>query len=257
MRKVIIFLTIFIVIFSSCSTKNQLVYLKDSDKYLYDKVNFSSSFNTIEVGDILKIDIQTVVPEAAIPYNDLVQKQISSMNLDVLKLQGFLVNDSMTINYPILGNINVNQLSLSELENKIKYLLINGNHLNNPTVKIRRLNSKFTVLGEVRNPGTFSFYEEKLNLFQALGYAGDLTIEGKRNGVLLIREKNGVRSVNKISLTEFDILKKPYYHIKNNDIIIVEPNFSKVKSAGFIGSPQSISSIASLLLSITLLIINN
>ena len=179
------------------------------------------------------------------------------MNLDVLKLQGFLVNDSMTINYPILGNINVNQLSLSELENKIKYLLINGNHLNNPTVKIRRLNSKFTVLGEVRNPGTFSFYEEKLNLFQALGYAGDLTIEGKRNGVLLIREKNGVRSVNKISLTEFDILKKPYYHIKNNDIIIVEPNFSKVKSAGFIGSPQSISSIASLLLSITLLIINN
>ena len=111
------------------------------------------------------------------------------MNLDVLKLQGFLVNDSMKINYPILGNINVNQLSLNELENKIKYLLINGNHLNNPTVKIRRLNSKFTVLGEVRNPGTFSFYEEKLNLFQALGYAGDLIIEGKRNGVLLIRKK--------------------------------------------------------------------
>ena len=161
------------------------------------------------------------------------------------------------INYPVLGKISVEGLSENQLESKITQLLLDGNHLTNPTVKVRRVNSKFTVLGEVRSPGTYSYYDKNLNIFQALGYAGDLTIDGKRKDIRLIREENGNREIYKIELTEAELLNRPIFYIKNNDVLIVNPSFSKVKSAGFIGSPASVASIASLLLSITLLLTNN
>jgi polysaccharide export outer membrane protein len=249
---------LFAIILSSCATKSQLVYLKDSSKQnTYSKVDFSALKNTIEVGDILKIDVQTIVPEAAIPYNKITTNNTSSQNLDVLKLEGYLVDDSKMINYPVLGKIGVDGLNENDLESKITQLLLEGNHLTNPTVKVRRVNSKFTVLGEVAKPGTYSYYDQHLNLFQALGYAGDLTIDGKRKDIKLIREENGTREVYTIELTKAELLNSSTYFIKNNDVIIVNPSFSKVKSAGFIGSPASVASIASLLLSITLLITNN
>ena len=247
------FLSCFIL--ASCSTKSQLVYLKGSKENNFNKVNYSPSKIKIEIGDILKIDVQTIVPEAALAYNNSANK-INTQSLEILKLEGFLVNESMTINYPVLGKISVQNLSLAQLELKITQLLLDGGHLTNHTVKVKRINSKFTVLGEVTQPGTFTYFDEKLNLFQALGYAGDLTIEGKRKDVTIIREENGLSKIYKIDLTKSNFIHEPYYQIKNNDVIIINPNFSKVKSAGFIGSSSSIASISSLLLSITLLIIN-
>jgi polysaccharide biosynthesis/export protein len=246
------------IILASCSTKNQLIYLKDFDKQnTYSKTDYSVLNNNIEVGDILKIDVQTIVPEAAIPYNKISTRQTQSQNLDLLKLEGYLVDDFKMINYPVLGKISVEGLSENQLESKITQLLLDGNHLTNPTVKVRRVNSKFTVIGEVRIPGTYSYFDKNLNIFQALGFAGDLTIDGKRKDITLIREENGNREVYKIELTKAELLNRPIYYIKNNDVLIVNPSFSKVKSAGFIGSPASVASIASLLLSITLLITNN
>ncbi len=245
------------IILASCSTKSQLIYLKDSNKFVNQKINLSYLENEIAVGDILKIEVKSLVSEAVIPYNKIERIQNLSQNLQLLQLEGYLVSNLNRINFPVLGSISTKGLNLHELENKITELLLNENHLINPTVNIRRLNSKFTVLGEVKNPGTFSYIDEKLNLFQALGYAGDLTIDGKRKDLTLIREVNGERKVFKIELTKSNLLNKSIYQIMNNDVIIVNPSFNKVKSAGFIGSPSSIASMASLLLSITLLITNN
>jgi polysaccharide export outer membrane protein len=246
------------LLFGACSTKNQLIYLKDSNKYdTYSKIDPSLHKNLIEPGDILKIDIHTLVPEAALPYNNLYINQSSSYSVDILKLEGYRVDNFSMITFPILGKISVEGLSENDIESKITNLLLDGNHLTNPTVSVRRLNSKFTVLGEVKNPGTYSYFDQNLNIFQALGYAGDLTIDGKRKEIKLIREENGVREIYNVELTQTELLNRPIYYIRNNDIIIVNPSFSKVKSAGFIGSPTSVASIASLLLSITLLITNN
>ena len=255
--KYLSFAILAIIILASCSTKSQLIYLKDSNKFVNQKINLSYLENEIAVGDILKIEVKSLVSEAVIPYNKIERTQNLSQNLQLLQLEGYLVSNLNRINFPVLGSISTKGLNLHELENKITELLLNENHLINPTVNIRRLNSKFTVLGEVKNPGTFSYIDEKLNLFQALGYAGDLTIDGKRKDLTLIREVNGERKVFKIELTKSDLLNKSIYQIMNNDVIIVNPSFNKVKSAGFIGSPSSIASMASLLLSITLLIINN
>ena len=171
-------------------------------------------------------------------------------------IDGYKVEKDSTINYPLLGRINVVGFTINELAFKLKQMLIDSGQLTNPFVKVNKVNSKYTVLGEVKNPGTYFNYENQLNIFQALGFAGDLLITAKRKNVKLIRQENGLRKTYKFTLNNSEIFDKPYYYIKSNDVIIIEPNFSKIKSAGFIGSPSSIASISSLLLSITLLLIN-
>ncbi len=249
------YLILFIIILiSSCSSKKQLIYLNDTPTQ-----NFIKSKNNLEYkinkGDILKIDIYTVVPEASQPYNNFQNNNLT--NSELLPLEGYTVDSDFKINFPILGGINVENLTEATLAKKIRSLLISEGHLEDPHVIVKLVNSKFTVLGEVSKPGTYVHFNKNLNIFQALGYAGDLLITAKRKNITLIREENGLKKTFKLSLTKGELLNKPYYYIKNNDVIIVEPNFNKIKSAGFIGSPESIASIASLLLSITLLIINN
>ncbi len=242
-------------LFFSCSHKNQLTYVDNIKVSDISKVHFTIN-NLIEIGDVLKIDVRTVVEEVSSPYNNL---SILNQNKDAnqLILDGYKVAKDSTIKYPFLGNIIVVGLTTNELAIKLRNMFISDGQLTNPYIRINKVNSKFTVLGEVKNPGTYFNYENQLNIFQALGFAGDLLISGKRKNVKLIRQENGLRKTYKFSLNKTEIFDKPYYYIKSNDVIIIEPNYSKIKSAGFIGSPASIASISSLVLSITLLLINN
>lgn len=242
-------------LFYSCSFKNQLTYINNQKEGSVSKINYSKK-KYIEIGDILKIDVKTAVSEVSIPYNNI-DKFNSTHNPNKYILDGYKVEKDSTINYPVLGEITVVGLTTNELAIKLRNMLINDGQLTNPYIKINKVNSKFTVLGEVRSPGTYFNYENQLNIFQALGLAGDLLITAKRKNVKLIRQENGLRKTYEFSLNTSEIFDKPYYYIKSNDVIIIEPNYSKIKSAGFIGSPASIASISSLVLSITLLLINN
>tara|TARA_B100001175_G_C19410846_1_gene591040 strand:+ start:53 stop:820 length:768 start_codon:yes stop_codon:yes gene_type:complete len=239
----------------ACSFKNQLTYVNNGKENNVSKINFSKK-NYIEIGDVLKIDVKTALSEVSAPYNNIGNLS-SAFNTNKLILDGYEVEKDSTINYPVLGKITVVGLTTNELTTKLQYMLINEGQLTNPHVKINKVNSKFTVLGEVKYPGTYFNYENQLNIFQALGLAGDLLISAKRKNIKLIRQENGLRKTYEFSLNKREIFDKPYYYIKSNDVIIIEPNFSKIKSAGFIGSPASIASISSLVLSITLLLINN
>lgn len=243
-------------IFFSCSSKKEILYLQKSSNLKNWSVNKYDKLQAfVQVGDILKIDVLSVNKEVALVYNELTNKNLHS--IDLMKINGYLVDNNGNIDFPVLGDIKVSDLDVDSISILITSMLKDDNHLISPVVNVRRLNSKFTVLGEVNNPGTFSYYDDKLNIFQALGYANDLSIYAKRNDVKIIREYNGVIKTNEINLTDANILKSEFYYIRNNDIIIINPSFNKVKSAGFIGSPSSIASLASLILSITLIIINN
>ncbi len=254
MRNSLLFLLITTLLFS-CSYKKQLLYIDNIKVGDLHKIN-NNNISYINIGDILKISIKTSVAEVSEPFNN-VDKYKQSQGLDMMILDGYIVEKDSTINYPVLGKIKVVGFKIDELVSELRRLLIESGNLTNPYVKVNKLNFKFTVLGEVQIPGTYSFYDNELNIFQALGYAGDLLITAKRKKVKLIRQENGLRKVYKFSLNNSEIFDKPYYFIKSNDIIIIEPNFSKIKSAGFIGSPASITSLTSLFLSITLLLINN
>lgn len=241
-------------LFFSCSNTSQLTYINNIKEGDISKINLSIN-NFIEIGDVLKIDVRTVVAEMSAPYNDV--NTLNANDVNRLILEGYRVAKDSTINYPFLGKIIVVGLTTNEIATKLRNLFISNGQLTNPQIKVNKVNSKFTVLGEVKTPGTYFNYENQLTIFQALGFAGDLLITAKRKNIKLIRQENGLRKTYKFSIKDSQIFDKPYYYIKSNDIIIIEPNYSKVKSAGFIGSPASIASLSSLVLSITLLLINN
>ena len=249
------FFIVGLFLLSACSSKRNITYLNGVHEYANTDISKQKVPYTIQVDDVLRIEIHSMVPEAAIVYNRTPQNTNTSTNLNLLQLEGYLVSSDYSINFPVLGTLDVKGSTL-ELEKKITKLLLEGGHLVSPTVSVRLLNSKFTVLGEVSKAGTYTFLDRNLTLLQALGYAGDLTIDGERKDITLIREINGIRSARQLDITSKDILDNSAYYIRNNDVIIVNPNYNRIKSAGFIGSPQSIASISSILLSITLLIIN-
>ncbi|MDT0559373.1 polysaccharide biosynthesis/export family protein [Ichthyenterobacterium sp. W332] len=240
------------VIFSSCASKKEVLYFQDAKEKGALTVSYKSP--TIQPNDILDIKIETLVPEVAIPYNKGANSQIQTASIDLLMLNGYLVSTENTINFPVLGEISVKGITTKALESKIKKLLEEGKHLINPGVYIRILNAKVTILGEVNAPGTYNFTEQNINILQALGYANDLTINGVRDDVMIIREVDGIRTISHLDLTSAELLNNPYYTIQPNDIIYVNQNNPKVKTAGFVGNVGTVLTIASLALSVTILL---
>lgn len=246
-------LTLFtLILLQSCSSKKNILYLQDIDIASPIELNFEAP--TIQANDILKINVATLEASAAIPYNKFTDSGSSVSNLELMRLEGYEVSETLTIEFPQLGTLSVLNKTPIQLAKTIKQRLESEGHLINPSVNIRLLNAKFTVLGEVAHPGTFSFTESKLNLFQAIGLAGDLTINGQRKNIKLIREINQERTVLHIDLTTSDWMNSDSYYIFPNDIIIINPNNPKVKSAGFIGNLGTAISVVSVLLSSIILL---
>ncbi|MEZ4801909.1 MAG: polysaccharide biosynthesis/export family protein [Gelidibacter sp.] len=248
------FIRILVVIslLNSCANKKEILYLQDSESYNNSVIQYSTP--TIQPNDILKITVGALEAETAMPYNRTPSTSSQGGNLEVMQLEGYIVNEDYSINFPELGQINTKGLTTMQLQTKITELLQNGGHLKNPTVNVRLLNAKVTVLGEVNRPGTFNFTEQNITLLQALGYAGDLTINGKREDILIMRESDSLREISHINITSAEVLESPFYNIKPNDVIYVGPNEPKVKSAGFVGNTGTLISVISILLSTIVLI---
>jgi polysaccharide export outer membrane protein len=208
---------------------------------------------TIQPNDILKILVGSIMPEAAMPYNRLGDRTGIVNSLDILKLEGYVVSNEQTIRFPILGVISVAGKTMQQLAAELKKQLQDGGHLVNPTVDVRLLNSKFTVLGEVMRPGTFTYTDTNLSLLQALGMAGDLTLNAQRDDMLLIREVDGKRKISHINLMEADYLSSDSYQIRPNDVIVVNPNTRAVNLSGLIDI-RTMLTIASLALSMAVLL---
>jgi len=148
---------------------------------------------------------------------------------------------------PILNEVKVGGLTPANVEVKIKERLISENYLVNPTVQVRVLNNKFTILGEVNSPGVIAFSEESISLLDALGLAKDLTYSAIRTDIQLIRESEGKRLVYHIDLTTASWMSNPNFRIRQNDVIVVTPNKLKANSGGVIKDPlQLIGIVASL-----------
>lgn len=242
---------ILILFLESCGTKKDILYFQDAKS----KATYTNTFTNsqIQINDILDIKVSTKIYEAATPFNNDILTS-AAQNIDILKIKGYLVDAKGFITFPQLGPIYVSDKTTSELELIIKNKLIKDDLLLDATVTIRLLNAKITVLGEVNRPGTFNIVEQNITLLQALGLAGDLTINGQRNDLLLIRMEGTNKTITKIDLTKTDWFNSTNYFVKNNDVIVVNPNNAKVKTSGYLGNPATILTIASLLLSSIILI---
>jgi len=238
----------------SCVSKKEIFYLQDADDYNNSEITYKEI--TIQPNDILNISVGALLPETAIPYNKTPPGAGQQNSIELMKLEGYLVSIDKTIIFPVLGLISVENKTTEQLESFLKKRLKGEGHLIDPIVTVRIINAKVTVLGEVNSPGTYSFDEESITVLQALGYAGDLTIRGKREDVLIMREVDGVRKVTHLNLTESSWLDSPFYYVKPNDVIVINQNPPKVTSAGYIGDIATLLGLSTVILSVIILVTN-
>lgn len=231
MFKKVLLSFIAVILLASCANKKDILYYQDIQDKSTSSINYIA--NEIQANDILYIKVDALVAESAKPFN-MEANPNSGSNVNVMKVQGYLVSQEGEIVFPILGTIKVAGKSTAELQQMLVRMLNDNGYIKDANVNVRVINSKVTVLGEVRNPGTYNFDEQNISMNQAIGYAGDLTINGQRKDVLLIRENNGTRTYIKLDLTSSDWFASPYYYIKQNDVIIVNPNGPRIMASGYL-----------------------
>lgn len=226
------FLAIFFVIFifSSCVDTRKVAYFMD----VQDSARIASKSGLVPViqkKDMLSIAVSSLSNEATVIFNmpnlPITPASTSSNNYQTA---GYLVGEDGTIKFPMLGNIQAAGLTQKELENNITKELIDKKLLFDPIVTSRFLNFRVTVLGEVNHPGVVYAPSEQISILEAIGDAGDLTIYGKRDNVILIRQEGGEKLVKRLNLNSSKILQSPYYFLKSNDVIYVEPSKEKITS---------------------------
>ena len=224
------------MLMTSCSAPQNVAYIKNSDQIDLSQSEFLYDAR-IMPKDVLTITVSTVNPDAAAPFNLIVRPTLNSISSNIGtsggSLQTYLVDNDGTIEFPVLGTLKVGGLTKSECEKMVHdKILPYLNAKENPVVTVRMANYKISVLGEVNRPGVFTVNNEKINIFEALAQAGDLTIYGVRDNVKLIRENaNGRKEIHTIVLNDANLINSPYYYLQQNDILYVEPNNVKSQNS--------------------------
>jgi polysaccharide export outer membrane protein len=238
----------------SCSTRKQIVYYQDIDNQDFKSIDSIYKHPKVQVNDLLNITTTALNSESVSPFSFDPENSDASLfrPLGLLKLSAYLVNKDGDINFPQLGKINVEGKTTQDIQELIQNKL--SQFIKDPVVNVRIINFKYTIQGEVRNPGTYETIEENITLPQALSQAGDLNIRARRDNIMIYRQENGVREVKRIDLTQTDWMNTEYFFVKPNDIIYVEPNKPQIKSAGFITNIGTLLSVFSILLSTTLIL---
>ena len=236
-------------ILHSCSSPKDVIYFQDIDQTVLDQADSIFQFPIIQINDIIGIEVSALNPVTVAPFR--------RVNTDAIQAEGpdeYLVHADGTIQFPVLGKLQVSGLRLTQLRDLLTDSI--SKYVANPIVDVRILNTKFTVLGSVNNPGTYTIPEETITLLQAIGLAGDFSITGNRHNVLLIRQVNGNRSVTRIDFTQSDWLNSAFYYIRQNDVLYVEPNYSEIKEAGIIGDISELLRALTVITTTTLLFTN-
>ena len=241
------------LIFFNCSSKKDIIYLQSSN---LESIDFSYLTYKIKIDDILKIDVVTENPEVTLSFNRQGLNSNFLNNKEAMVLNSYQVDAEGNINFPTLGSIFVLNKTLIEVRNLIYEYIKDNDYLINPMIDVKLINASFTILGEVLRPGRYEFLKNNLNILEAIGYAGDLTINGKRNDIRVVREIDGKSNVFSLDLTMDNLLSDKNYQILSGDIIIVNPNNTRIKNAGIIGNSGTLISLLSFLLS-SIIVINN
>ncbi len=222
---------LFSLLFTSCvNTKKSTYFYGSTDGTIASNEPVPQSL--IQNNDILSIMVTSPNPEASAMFNPQVSGGNNNQSLmtDQSSNTGYLVNNEGNIQFPILGNIKAAGITKTGLEESITKILLQKGLLRDPVVSIRFLNFRVTVLGEVNKPSVVTMPNEKLSLLEALGLAGDITIYGNRQNVMVIREENQQKILKRLNLNSTEIFTSPYYYLRSNDIVYVEPNKAKVAS---------------------------
>jgi polysaccharide export outer membrane protein len=254
LKRIVFFFLIFL--FFSCASKKDLLYYQNID-VIANKEKSNSYEIKIQPDDLLTIIVSADDPETAMPFNLSVVTLPNTYNMMASSgqqtMQSYLVDVAGIIDFPILGKLKVGGLSRTEVMELLRSKI--SKYIKNPIINIRIMNFKVSVQGEVVNPGTYSISSDRITLIEALSMAKDLTIYGKRNNILIIREIDGVKSYNRVDITKADFINSPFYYLSQNDVVYVEPNKTKINGAAVGANTAVIISITSLVITLITLIV--
>ena len=243
----------------ACTSYKKVPYLQNSETVDLSQLPKSLYDAKIMPKDLLTITVSTTDPQAAVPFNLTIPNAISLSQSNNLTsqpvLQQYLVDNDGNIDFPVLGKLHIGDMTKTDVEKMIQQKL-QPYLKETPIVNVRMVNYKISVLGEVTRPGTFTVSNEKVNIFEALALAGDMTIWGQRDNVKLMREDSqGERKIVELDLNDANVIGSPYFSLQQNDVVYVTPNQKKAKNSD-VGTQTSFwFSGVSILISIATLIV--
>ncbi len=239
------------ILFSSCVPKQQILYLQGSQISGNTSTNYEP---LIQKDDLLFINISSSEAEAVAPFNlDSQSKDISSSTSGFSnQKQTYLVDNLGNIEFPIIGTLNAAGYSVNEFRDLLKTKL--KSFVTDAVINIRIVNFKVTVTGEVAQPGVVTTGSQRFTLFDALAMSGDLTLYGRRDNILIVRDFQGIKTYNRVDITKADFVNSPFYYLDQNDLIYVEPRKAKIDSTAIGANVPFIVSIVGILLTTTLIL---
>lgn len=259
MKKLYLLFFLLPLVLTGCSSYQKSLYLQN-DAVINQSTQGQLYDFRIMPKDLLTIVVSTTDPAASAPfYRKLGQDKNnggnSTMGMQNTNLLGYLVDNNGEIDFPVLGKIQVIGLTTRECEallrEKLKPYL-----KENPLVTVSSSNYKFSVLGEVNAPGTYTVQDEKVTIFEAIAQAGDMTLFSIRDDIQLLREDSeGRRQVIHLNLNDANITQSPYFYLQQNDVIYVKPTKAKVRTNTFNSNASMWITILSVLTSVTSLVL--
>lgn len=237
------YLILFVIFFNSCTHQKKIIYFQGNLAVTEANKNYSPLLRT---DDLLSITVMGSDDQAVKPFNLPIigmNQSIGGYLQGAPTPPGYLIDSDGNIDFPVIGKIKLGGLTRSAAIDYLKEQL--KPYLSTPTILIRILNYKITVLGEVRNPGTFTIPNERITLPEALGIAGDLQITGLRKNVLVIRDVEGRKTETRVDLTSKDLFSSTVYYLQQNDVVYVQPNRAKINSS--VVNPSNVSLVISII----------
>lgn len=238
---------VLVLVLGSCGSRKDIVYFQDSRDFetLVADNGFEPKF---KVDDVVSIYVSTLNPEASAPFNLMIGMTAGGQ----AETLDYLVDKNGDIDFPVIGKVGIVGLTPGEVKTLLRERL--SSYLKDPIINVRLRNFTVTILGEVRNPGTYPIIGEQITIMEALGLAGDLTIKGKRDNVMVIRDFDGVKVYNRIDLTTKDAMTSPAYYLTQNDVVYVEPNKSAISASSLDNRATIVLSLVSLAITTTLIL---
>ena len=238
------------VLFASCVPQKKMLYLKEaqmlSENQSVNYVNERSVDYKLQPGDNLYIRFVNIVDQGGTSSLNGEFTRTSSSDASIY-LQSYTIDEEGFIELPLIGKIVVRNLTVDEAKALLQTEL--DKYINQTTIIVKLSNFNLTVLGEVKNPGMYKVYQSQINLFEAVALAGNMTNFAKNSAVKIIRQTDNGSEIVTVDMGSADILSSPYYYLKPNDIVYVEP--MKIKQWGFTAFPYAtVFSIISLVVTV-------
>ncbi|WP_099370307.1 polysaccharide biosynthesis/export family protein [Sphingobacterium sp. 1.A.5] len=249
--RIFLVLIVLLSLFGSCASKKDLIYFQPDSTAL--NTSYELNAPRLQPGDILTISITADDIRATEPFNQINIYQTGTPQNANPFIPTYVIDSEGNIEFPKLGEVKLAGKTRVEAIKDLKEEV--GKYIVNPGVNMTIRNFRVTVLGEVLKPGTYEVENDRITLLEALGMAGDLTINGVRKNVLVIREQNGQKVEYRVDLTKRDALNSPVYYLSQNDVVYVEPNGARIQSSKYTQNTSIFVSIASLIITIVAVVV--